>query len=100
MSCTPPFKRIVVTRAPSAISQLAGMADDVDAGNRWNASAITVGAHARTGRARIDRQRRRRQLAQSRLSGRRYARRTRPLWLMKRRPRHRRFCSIRARSRP
>jgi len=74
--------------------------DGVDSEKRWNADAITVGAPARTGAARLDRQHRRRCQVQSRRSGRHYARRTRPLWLMKCRPRHRRFCSIRARSRP
>jgi len=115
MSCTPPFKRIAVSYAPPvsnaipmrsiliapARSQCVSYGvDRVDAKNSWNASAITVGTHTRTGAGRIDRQQRRRRLAQGRCLGRRYGHRIRPLWLMKRRPRHRRFCSIRARTRP
>jgi hypothetical protein len=117
MSGLPTFKNIVLsndgaqatlTRAVahkriarrSATRSSCFTVDGVDAENRWNANAITVGAHVRTGAARLNRQHRRRCQIQSRRSGRHYARRTRPLWLMKCRPRHRRFCSIRARSRP
>lgn len=117
MSCPPQLKYIalcqdgweladepVVQSKPiarrSAARSSCFTVDGVDAENRWNADAITVGAHVRTGAARLSRQRRRRCLLQSRRSCRHYARRTRPLWLMKVRPRHRRFCSIRARSRP
>jgi hypothetical protein len=116
MSCTPPFKRIAVSYAapaanaipmrsiliaiPSRSQCISSGADRVDAKIRWNAGAIAVGTHAYTGAARIDRQQRRRRLARGRCLGRRYGHRIRPLWLMKRRPRHRRFCSIRARTRP
>jgi hypothetical protein len=116
MSGIPLFKRIATGHAqtPAAQTQLllaspvarrpalmsSQTFESVDVGNRWNPDAIAVGAHARTGAARIDRLRRRRCRAQAPRSGRRCARRARPLWLMKRRPRHRRFCSIRARRRP
>jgi hypothetical protein len=88
-----------IARRSAVISFLHFDSGVVDAAKRWNASPIAVGAHTRTGAARLFRQRRRRCLPQSRRSL-RYARRTRPQWIIKRRPRHRRFCSIRARSRP
>jgi hypothetical protein len=117
MSCLPTFKNIAQGNAAGQAALTRAVAckrivrrsatrsswfsvDGIDSENRWNANAITVGMHARTGAARLNRQHRRRCQVQSRRSGRHYARRTRPLWLMKCRPRHRRFCSIRARSRP